>query len=148
MKLALKEANKGKMNSEVPIGAIIVINNKIIARGHNIVERKSDPTAHAEMVAIRKATKKLSNWRLNGAILYVTDEPCMMCVGATYKSRISTVVYGCENTKSGALGSVIDLKSMPKLNHKFTVIHGILENECKTILKDFFSKKRKQNRRF
>ncbi|OPZ62820.1 MAG: tRNA-specific adenosine deaminase [Candidatus Aerophobetes bacterium ADurb.Bin490] len=142
MKEALKEAAKAEKKDEVPVGAVIVSGGKIIARGHNLIRSKKDPSAHAEMIAIKKAAKKLNNERLNGCALYVTLEPCSMCAGAIILSRIKLVVYGTKDPKTGACGSMISLLQHEKHNHKVEVHNGVLEQECGDILKEFFKGKR------
>jgi len=138
MKEALKEARKAYRKAEIPIGAVIVRENKIIARGHNEKELKSDATFHAEISAIRKAGKKLGSWRLNDCDMYVTLEPCAMCAGALIQARIRKLYIGTADPKAGAVGSVIDVLSVEKFNHKVDVAYGILEQECSNILKEFF----------
>lgn len=140
---ALKEANKAKEIDEVPIGAVIVKDNKIISRGHNLRETSLDPTNHAEIVAIRKASKKLKDWQLVGCTIYVTIEPCLMCAGAIIQSRISKVVYGANDFKGGGFGSSLNLLEAKNINHRPDVVGGILKEECSTIVKDYFKAKRK-----
>ena len=141
MESALKEAKKSLKKGEVPVGAVIVYRNKIIAKGHNLREKKQNALLHAEIVAINKACKRLKSWRLVDCTLYVTLEPCPMCAGAIINSRISGVVFGTRDPKAGASGSVIDLFSHP-FNHKPSVASGVLENECSAILTNFFKKLR------
>ena len=141
MKFALKQAHQAYKKNEVPIGAILIQNNKIIARGHNLSISKKDPTAHAEIICLRKAGKRLKNYRLGDTILYTTVEPCAMCAGACIWARINTVVYGCSDSKAGACGSVIDL-SQQQLNHHFKTIKGILNEDCRFLIQDFFKAKR------
>lgn len=143
MRLAIKEAEKAFLIDEVPVGAIIVKNNKIIARGHNLREKTNDPTAHAEIVAIRKACKKNKSWRLEGATIYVTVEPCSMCAGTILWSRIDRVVYGAKDLKGGALGTTLNLYETKNLNHYPSVTAGVLENECGNIISNYFKNKRK-----
>jgi len=138
MELALHEAEKAAQAGEVPVGAVLVFDDKVVARGHNRTERDSDPTAHAEMVAIRKASKKIGNWRLSGAELYVTLEPCTMCIGAAVLARIDRLVFGCRDPKGGAVGSLYDISKESRLNHEIKVSQGILEEECSQVLKRFF----------
>src|SRR5574344_1166399 len=142
MELALKEAKKAATLDEVPIGAVIVRDGKIIARGHNLREKTSDPTAHAEIVAIRKACKKAKSWRLEGSTIYVTVEPCAMCAGTILWSRIERVVYGAKDLKGGALGTTFDLYQVNNLNHYPDVTSGIMEEECSEIIKKYFKSKR------
>lgn len=138
MKEALKEARKAYKKNEIPIGAVIVRENRIIARGHNEKELKKDATFHAEISAIRKASKKLGDWRLNDCDMYVTLEPCAMCAGALIQARIGKLFIGTADPKAGAVGSVIDILSVEKFNHKVEVTYGILEQECSNIIKEFF----------
>lgn len=138
MKEALKEAMKSYEKLEVPVGAIIVKDGKIIGRGHNLKEEKQDPTCHAEIIAIRKACKKINNWRLNDCTLYVTLEPCAMCTGVINEARLSRVVIGAKDETRGACGSNIDI-----LDKNIECQKGIIENECKNILQDFFKMLRK-----
>lgn len=142
MAAALKEAEKAYLKDEVPIGCVIVWENKIIARGHNLRERKNDPTSHAEIEALKKAAKKLNSWRLNECDLYVTIEPCAMCAGAILWSRIKTVYYGSKDEKGGALGSSFNLYEMPSLNHYPSVVNGICAQESAEILQRYFKSKR------
>ena len=142
MKLALKEAKKAFEKEEVPIGVIIVKEGKIIARAHNLKEIKKDTIEHAEIRAIKKASKKLNTWRLNDCEMYTTLEPCPMCSGAIIQDRIKKVYIGTMDEKTGACGSVLNLFDY-KFNHKVEIEYGILENECKNILKEFFKMLRK-----
>lgn len=143
MKIALKEAQKAKELDEVPIGAVIVLNGKVIAKAHNLREKNQSATAHAEVLAINKTCKKLNSWRLNGCILYVTLEPCTMCVGASILSRVDGIVYGAKDPKGGSLGSLYDISLVKGFNHYPWIISGICEEESAYILKEFFKKKRK-----
>ncbi|NMA86612.1 MAG: nucleoside deaminase [Tissierellia bacterium] len=138
MRKALEEAHKALSTYEVPIGAIIVYKGEIIGRGHNKRESLRDPLAHAEMIAIKEASKNLGNWRLMGCTLYVTIEPCPMCAGAIINSRIDRVVIGARDPKMGCCGSVINLLDNPNFNHRPTVEFGILEGECSIIISNFF----------
>lgn len=139
---ALKEAKKAYKKGETPIGAIIVKDGEIIARGHNQRETKKDATLHAEMTAIRKACKKLDSWRLNQCDLYVTLEPCPMCAGAIMQSRLRRIYIGAADPKAGAAGSVINVLENPAFNHRAEVIYGIREGQSAGILKEFFKELR------
>ncbi len=143
MKEALKEAHKAYGKLEVPVGAIIVKDGKIIARGHNQKETKTDTTKHAEIIAIQKASKKLESWRLIDCEMYVTLEPCTMCAGAIINSRIKKVYIGAMDEKTGAVGSVLNLFEDYKFNHKPEVEKEVLQEECENILKNFFKELRK-----
>lgn len=144
MQAALKEAKKAEIINETPIGAVIVRDGKIIARGHNRRETKKNALMHAEIIAIDKACKKLGGWRLPECSIYVTLEPCPMCMGAILQSRIDNVYFGAYDYKSGCLGSVCDLSEI--LPHKVTYCGGILRTECEDILKNFFKKLRKREK--
>ena len=146
MKEAIKEAVKAAKTDEVPIGAIIVKNGKIIVRAHNIIKSKKDPCGHAEILAIRKAAKKTDSERLNGAILYATIEPCSMCSGAILLARIKTLVYGANDLKTGACGSVHTILNDKRNNHQVEVIKGVLKDECGNLLSEFFKKKRSKHK--
>jgi tRNA(adenine34) deaminase len=143
MQLAMAEARKAAEAGEVPIGAVAILNCEIIARGQNRVLRDNDPTAHAEIVALRGAAAALGNYRLNGVTLYVTLEPCAMCAGAMIHSRIDRLVYAAADPKAGAAGSVLEVLNHPRLNHEVQVAQGILAVESAEILRDFFAKRRK-----
>ena len=143
MRCAITEANIAQDKCEVPVGSIIIQNNQIIAKAHNCPISKNDPTAHAEIEALRKAGKKLQNYRLAKTTLYVTLEPCAMCLGAMIHARIDRVVFGASDPKSGVCGSTIDLLSESIFNHQISVSAGVLEHECKNILQSFFKLRRK-----
>ena len=143
MKEALKEAQKAYDKKEIPVGAVIVKDNKIIARAHNVKEEKNDTTKHAEIIAIQKASKKLNAWRLTGCEMYVTLEPCSMCAGALIQSRISKVYSGTMDYKTGACGSVLNLLKDYEFNLKVEMEKDILQEDCEKILKDFFKELRK-----
>jgi len=143
MRCAIKEAKKAYEKLEVPVGAIIVKDGKIISKAHNQKETKFDTTKHAEILAIQKASKKLKSWRLNDCEMYVTLEPCPMCAGAIINSRIKTVYIGAEDEKTGAVGSVLNLFTDYKFNHNVHFEKGLLKEECKKILQDFFIDLRK-----
>ena len=143
MKLAYNQALKAWKEGEVPVGAIIEYQGEVIAQAHNMVEQTSDPTAHAEILAITQASSKLEDWRLNSATLYVTKEPCPMCSGACIMARISKVVYAVGDEKMGFLGGALKIHEVPTLNHHLEVQSGVLEAECTEMLKTFFALKRK-----
>ena len=150
MQIALAEAQKAADLGEIPIGAVLVIDGEIIAKAHNMRETWKDATAHAEMIVIREACEKLDRWRLSGATLYVTIEPCPMCAGAIVMSRISRLVYGSPDSKAGAAESLFNVVNNPALNHMVDVVSGICGEECTKAMKDFFKKRRneaKQNSR-
>lgn len=140
---ALKEAKKAAKKDEVPVGAVVVKDGKIIARAHNLRERRKQPDAHAEMIALKKAAKKLGGWRLTGCTLYVTLEPCPMCAGAVINARVDNVVFGAYDSKAGAFGSLYNLAE-GKLNHRPKVTGGILHNECAQLLRSYFKAKRRK----
>jgi tRNA(adenine34) deaminase len=140
---ALSEAKKAVLWGEVPIGAVVVHEGTVIARGHNMRETWKDPTAHAEIIALREAAKKLGGWRLAGCTLYVTLEPCPMCAGAILLSRVDAVVFGAREPKFGAAGSIVNLVENDQFNHRPQLTSGVLEEECGMILKEFFRERRK-----
>ena len=140
---ALIEAEKAYKREEVPVGAVVVFENKIVGRGYNLTETLQDPTAHAEILAITAAANSLASWRLNDTSIYVTLEPCTMCAGAIILSRISKVIFGAPDPRMGAAGSVINVFSNPDLNANVDVVGGILQDECEGILKSFFENLRK-----
>jgi len=142
MQKALEEAEKSLSKNEVPIGAVIILDGKIIGRGHNQPILKKDPTSHAEIEAIRNASEEIKNYRLNGADLYVTLEPCTMCFGAIVHSRISNIFFGASDQKSGVCGSCEDLSEKKYFNHKPHITGHIMANECSKILIDFFKARR------
>src|SRR6266403_4267439 len=139
---ALRQARKAELQNEVPVGAVIVREGKIIARSWNQVETLKDATAHAEMLAITQAESAVGDWRLNECDLYVTKEPCPMCAGAIVNARMRRVIFGCSDPKTGAAGSMINLLQMPPLNHTCLITTGIRESECRQILQNFFRGKR------
>ena len=143
MREAVKEAQQAARENEVPVGAVIVHNNKIIARGHNQIERLKDPTAHAEIIAITSAANFLGTKWLNEASLYVTIEPCSMCAGALVLARVKNLFFGARDPKTGACGSIVNIANHKKLNHRIKITKGVLEKDCGAILKEFFRKKRK-----
>ena len=136
------EAQKAFCADEVPVGAVVVLDGHIIGRGHNQRETLGDPTAHAEMIALRQAADKNGSWRLNGAVLYVTLEPCPMCAGAMLQSRIERVIYGADDPKGGAAGTLINLLQFPGFNHNVKIVGGVMADQCKEILQKYFGVKR------
>ena len=143
MLVALKEAHKAAKKGEVPVGAVVVKDGKVISRGHNLTERKQSALVHAEMAVMTKASKKLKSWRLNDCDLYVTLEPCTMCAGAVVLSRIQNLVYGTIDPKAGAVHSTARVMDNEKLNHRVKVTGGILKEECSRILSEFFKEIRR-----
>lgn len=139
---AIAEARFAEMEGEVPVGAVVVKDGEIIARGQNRVLRDHDPAAHAEIVALRAAGNVLGNYRLDGCELYVTLEPCSMCAGAIIHSRLARLVYGAADPKAGACGSVLSIINHPQLNHKLEVVSGVLADECSSLLREFFRARR------
>ena len=144
MEEALIEAQKAFEIGEIPVGAVIVKDGKIIARGHNLRERGKDPTLHAEIIAIKEAAKTVGNWRLNGCELYVTLEPCLMCAGAIIQARIEKVFFGAHDPKNGVIVSLYRIFDDPRWNHQVEYLGGIMEDRCSKILKDFFRKLREE----
>lgn len=138
MTLALEQAREAAAEGEVPIGAVLVCDGAVVAHGRNAREGAADPTAHAEMIAIREGAERLGRWRLSGCTLYVTLEPCPMCAGALVNARIDRLVYGAADPKAGATGTLYDLSADDRLNHRFEVRGGVLAEECGQILKEFF----------
>jgi tRNA(adenine34) deaminase len=141
MRLALEQARLGRAAGEVPVGAVVVREGAVLGRGFNSPIALSDPTAHAEVQALRQAARAIGNYRLTGASLYVTVEPCLMCVGAIVHARIGTVVYGVLDPKAGALRSILDV-SMLSLNHRFEMVEDVLADECRALVQDFFRDRR------
>lgn len=142
MEQAIIEAGKASEIGEVPVGAVMVCNGEIIARAHNLREKNNNALAHAEIIVIDEACKRLNSWRLDGCELYVTLEPCPMCAGAIINARIGTVYFGAYDSKGGACGSVVDLFKKGSFNHSPAVYGGIMEEACEEVLKDFFKKLR------
>lgn len=142
MRMAIAEAKLAEKHGDIPIGAIVVLNDEVLSSRHNERELQNDPTAHAEMLAIRDAAKALGTSRLDGAILVSTLEPCPMCAGAALLARVSKVIFGAEDPKAGALGSLYQLGSDPRLNHEFVVTPRVLQEECGRLLQKFFQSKR------
>lgn len=146
MKEAIRQARKAEKLMEVPIGCVIVYEERIIARGYNRRNTDKNTLAHAEMSAIRKASKKMGDWRLEGCTMYVTLEPCQMCAGAIVQSRIDEVVIGCMNPKAGCAGSILNLLDVPAFNHQVKITQGILEEECSKMMRTFFRRLRGQKK--
>jgi tRNA(adenine34) deaminase len=142
MRLALREAEQALEHEDVPIGAVVVHDGEVIGAGHNEREVRQDPTAHAEIVALREAAKQVGSWRVLEAVLYVTLEPCAMCAGAIVLARVARVVYGASDPKAGAAGSVLDVLGEPRLNHRPEVAGGLLAQECGALLSEFFASRR------
>ena len=142
MRLAIEEAERAAAAGDVPVGAVLVAGGEVLASAHNMRERENDPTAHAEILALREGARKLGSWRLEGAALFVTKEPCPMCAGATVNARLGKLVYGCRDAKGGAAGSLFNIPGDPRLNHRVEVVSGVLEDECAGLLKSFFAAKR------
>ncbi|HCH66677.1 MAG: tRNA adenosine(34) deaminase TadA [Deltaproteobacteria bacterium] len=138
MRMAIEEAKRAPALGEVPVGAIVVHRGTVVARAHNRRSVDHDPTAHAELIAMRDAARALGDWRLEECTVYVTLEPCPMCAGTMVQARIERCVYGCGDPKAGYLGSLEDLSSDARLNHRFSVTAGVLAEECSTLLRDFF----------
>jgi tRNA(adenine34) deaminase len=147
MQEALQEARLALQRAEVPVGAVVVVDHEIVGRGHNQRQTLPDPTAHAEVLALRQAAQQLGQWQLTTATLYVTLEPCIMCLGAVVLSRISCLVFGCKDPKAGACGSQFDILGMRRLNHTFAVIGGVCEDEASALLRGFFQALRRRGGR-
>jgi len=144
MQAALREAHLALCTADVPVGAVVVADHVIVGRGRNQREALADPTAHAEVIALRDAARHLTNWRLDTATLYVTLEPCIMCIGAAVLSRIRGLVYACSDPKAGACGSQFDILGAQRLNHTFPVVAGVCEAEARALLKTFFRQLRQR----
>lgn len=142
MEAALEEARRAQRAGEVPIGAVVAIGGEIVGRGFNQPISSGDPTAHAEVVAIRAAAERVGNYRLTGAALYVTIEPCLMCVGALVHARVGTLVFGAAEPKSGAVVSAVRGAELPGLNHRFEIVAGVREQECRALIQAFFRDRR------
>ncbi len=142
MRLALQQAQRGLIEEEVPVGAVVVRGGKVLARAHNRPIHLHDPAAHAEILAIRRAARRIANYRLTGCCLYVTIEPCAMCAGAIIQARLETVVIGAKDLKAGACGSVLDVLNHPRLNHHVELVKGVLADESASLLRGFFQARR------
>lgn len=147
MRLAIEQAKIAESYDEVPIGAVVVYEGEVIAYGYNRRELDEDPAGHAEFIALKKASEKLGHWRLSGCTVYVTLEPCLMCAGLMYQSRIDRCVYGAKDPKAGALGTLYQINEDERLNHRFEVTPGVLEDECAGLLSGFFAKLRARRKR-
>ena len=145
MRLAIDAAHIAEENGDVPIGAVIVYQDRVIGRAYNQREQLTDPTAHAEIVALTQAATFMETWRLHGCTIYVTLEPCPMCAGALVLGRLDRLVYGCDDPKAGACGSLYDIVRDERLNHRLEVTSGVLANECAKLLQDFFRERRPNN---
>ncbi len=143
MRRALREAKRAWDEDEVPVGAVVVRESRVVTRAHNRPIHLSDPAAHAEILALRRAGQKLGNYRLNDCTLYVTIEPCAMCAGAIVQARLRRLVFGARDSKAGAAGSALKVLNHPKLNHRVEVVRGVLAEDCAAILRDFFRRRRK-----
>ncbi|MFA5251013.1 MAG: tRNA adenosine(34) deaminase TadA [Phycisphaerae bacterium] len=148
MRIAVDQAKIAEENGDVPIGAVIVHRNQIIAKAYNQREQLQDPTAHAEIIALTQAAAALENWHLNGCIMYVTLEPCPMCAGALVLSRMGKLVYGCDDPKTGAVKSLYNIVTDERLNHRLEVVSGVLADECAKKLQDFFRRRRGKNKEY
>jgi tRNA(adenine34) deaminase len=142
MRLALEEAKLAFEEDEVPVGAVVTLEDEVIARAHNLREQTGDPTAHAEILALRAAAKKMGGWRLSGIRLYVSIEPCPMCAGAMVLARISALIYGASDIKWGAVESVFGVPNHPVLNHRIEITGGVLAEECRQLMQQFFAQRR------
>ena len=142
MRVALREATRALEHDDIPVGAVVVAEGEVIGTGHNERELRADPTAHAELIALREAARTLGSWRILDSVLYVTLEPCAMCAGAIVLARLPRVVYGASDPKAGAAGSVLDVLAEPRLNHRPQVEGGLLGSECGDLLRSFFASRR------
>ncbi len=146
MRLALEEAHRARALGEVPVGAVVVHEGRVVARGHNLRERLQDPTAHAELLAVRRAAERLGTWRLHGATVYVTLEPCPMCAGALVNARVDRVVWACDDPKAGATRTLYDIGASVRLNHRFEMTAGVLADPAGRLLRGFFERIRARQR--
>ena len=146
MREALAEAALAEAAGDVPVGCVLVHDGRIVGRGHNLREQSQDPTAHAELIALRAAAAALGSWRLSGVSVFVTLEPCAMCAGALVNARVERVVYGCDDPKAGAVRTLYRLGEDARLNHRYEVVQGVLRDECARVLSDFFARVRERSR--
>jgi len=145
MRMALREAERGAREGEVPVGAVLVGEGRVLARGHNRPIHLRDPSAHAEVLVVRRAARKLANYRLEGCDLYVTIEPCAMCVGAIVHARLRRVIFGAQDPKAGACGSALRVLNHRKLNHRVELTRGVLAGDCASVIQEFFRNRRKKS---
>jgi tRNA(adenine34) deaminase len=145
MRAALELALEARRSGEVPVGAVVVVGNQIVGRGWNRPIGSNDPTAHAEIVALRDAAERIGNYRLTGSTVYVTIEPCMMCVGAMVHARVARLVYGAPEPKAGAIESAMRAHEHPALNHRLSAAGGVLEAECRALMQEFFEERRRSS---
>jgi len=145
MRAALLQARRAAKENEVPVGAVVVKVGRVIARAHNGPIHLNDPTAHAEILAMRRAARRIGNYRLSGCVLYVTIEPCAMCAGAAVHARMARLVYGAHDSKAGACGGALKVLNHPKLNHRVEISRGVLKEECARLLRDFFLARRRKD---
>lgn len=138
MREAITCARLAAKEGEVPIGAVAVVDGRVVGRAHNVRERTHNPLGHAELLLLEGLARETKSWRLDDVVIYVTCEPCLMCAGAMLQARIPKVVYGCQDSKAGAMGSLYDVSDDPRLNHRIEVVSGVLEKECAALLSDFF----------
>jgi len=146
MRMALREAERGAREEEVPVGAVMVWEGRVLVRAHNRPIHLHDPSAHAEILALRRAARKLANYRLEGCDLYVTIEPCAMCAGAIVQARVRRIVFGARDPKAGACGSALRVLNHRKLNHRVEVVRGVLAGDCALVIQEFFRKRRSQEK--
>ena len=147
MRIAIEQAKIAEENGDIPIGAVIVYKNQIIAKAYNQREQLADPTAHAEIVALTQAAAFVESWRLNGCTMYVTLEPCPMCAGALVLARVDRLIYGCDDPKAGACKSLYNIVQDERLNHRLEVTSGVLQEQCRQQLQEFFSRRREENKK-
>ena len=146
MRIAIEQAKTAEENGDIPIGVVIVYKNQIIAKAYNQREQLRDPTAHAEIIALTQAAAFVESWRLNGCTMYVTLEPCPMCAGALVLARVDRLVYGCDDPKAGACKSLYNIVQDERLNHRLEVTSGVLQEQCRQQLQEFFSQRREENK--
>ncbi len=145
MRLAIQQGEIARENGDIPVGAVIICQDRIIGKAYNQREQLNDPTAHAEIIALTQAAEAVGNWRLNGCVIYVTLEPCPMCAGALVLARLDRLIYGCDDPKAGAAGSLYNIVADERLNHRLEVTAGVLAEECSSQLQRFFQNRRTEN---